>query len=342
MFVGGANATDIERVGVVQGLLSGPGDARVAVYGPPDQWEAFGVEVTGEVWGQDASVVERTAKVCGTSTAAAAPVSGSATDAVLGFLLTFPRLCCAQVALSISRQPALLAMYHSDRLLRQTASGCCVASNLFRGLELLFPPHCVEAVDEKGWGQAVEGLLGDAERRLRMRRRSADVTWRRHTWEDSVRKFLLLARTHSRPAQSEAGGGHPPLLGNYHSRLARALLARGDAADALVHCFLALEATPADASLARGASAAAALSGQDSIASRLQAMARRLKPPADQRDGDSLEGTRDGGFWGDCIVFEDEGTPELLIHAGSEGADVSHDIKACDGPAKQRPVSSSP
>jgi hypothetical protein len=84
-------------------------------------------------------------------------------------------------------------MYHSDRLLRQTASGSCVVSNDFPGLDQLFPPGCVESVGDGAWVEAVMRLTDDEAGRNEMRVRAAEVTWRRHTWEDSVRKFLFLA-----------------------------------------------------------------------------------------------------------------------------------------------------
>ena len=224
VFVGGG---DEQRANIIKGLQS-KGVSGVEVYGPRDQWERHGVEVAGEVWGHEAAQLEMTAKVR-RLTSLIYLDSIHFTSIQFSFhgaecaqhthSIVWPFSCgdsscniCNdwQVSLSISRPGE--AMYHSDRLLRQTASGSCVVSNDFPGLDHLFPPGCVESVGNGSWAEAVKKLISDDAGRDRMRVRAAEVTWRRHTWEDSVRKFLFLANG---GFATDLAGEHS--AGHYHA-----------------------------------------------------------------------------------------------------------------------------
>ena len=54
-----------------------------------------------------------------------------------------------------------------------------------------------EEEEEEEVVRVVKALLEDDEARLRMRRAAQRITWTRHTWEDSVAKFLFWHRIHA-------------------------------------------------------------------------------------------------------------------------------------------------
>jgi hypothetical protein len=151
-----------------------------------------------------------------------------------------------------------------------TAAGACVATNRFKGLDLLLPaaaylplhvaphpslpppPSNATPADLgtdpvlRAIGRAVADLVSPAAagRRAAMRAAAEEATWRRHTWEDAVAAFLLLARAalarllpsaagppsgDGDAAGAECRGRGRVAAGGYHRRMGLVVLRESDA-----------------------------------------------------------------------------------------------------------------
>jgi hypothetical protein len=150
---------DLARVRVVMALAAEP-RLDLAVYGPQDMWRQLNITSRGMSYGAQSSHIHAASKV----------------------------------SLSLSRQQAHVELYRSERLIDGAASGACVLSETFPGLDLLLPVDSILTADTpqqylaQVWAVARDPSACDSRRR-----KAAAAAWRYHTWDDSIAKFLSLA-----------------------------------------------------------------------------------------------------------------------------------------------------
>ena len=101
-----------------------------------------------------------------------------------------------QVALSLSRAQPHVRLYHSERLLDTAASGGCVLSEAFPGIELLYPAGTVQVRPDRSC------CAIRLRRRMRAARAAADCS-RRQGWVACCccREALEAARLHAAALQ---------------------------------------------------------------------------------------------------------------------------------------------
>jgi hypothetical protein len=99
---------DFPRVRIIMALAATRG-VDLAVYGPEDMWRELNITSKGMSYGVKSSHIHRASKV----------------------------------SLSLSREQQDVELYRSERLMDGAASGACVLSETFPGLDLLLPPTAV-------------------------------------------------------------------------------------------------------------------------------------------------------------------------------------------------------
>jgi len=164
---------DYPRVRVILALAAARG-VDLAVYGPEDMWRELNITSKGMSYGVKSSHIHRASKV----------------------------------SLSLSREQPDVELYRSERLMDGAASGACVLSETFPGLDLLLPPEAVlTAQSPQEYVALVQTLVQEPAACESRRNVAMAAAWRYHTWDDSVAKFLSLAR-HAR-----RGGREPQTPG---------------------------------------------------------------------------------------------------------------------------------
>jgi len=100
----------------------------------------------------------------------------------------------ALVTLSISAS-ANTPHYTSNRLFNSCGAGACVAVEVYPGLNEYYPLDCVAKFHSPDESVRVVGqLLKNKTRRMEMRIRAEEHTWRNHTWEDRISCLLSAVR----------------------------------------------------------------------------------------------------------------------------------------------------
>lgn len=150
---------DYARVRVIMALAAVP-QLDLAVYGPEDMWRQLNITSRGMSYGAQSSRIHAASKV----------------------------------SLSLSREQPGVELYRSERLIDGAASGACVLSETFPGLDLLLPVDSLFTADgPQEYLRQVLALARDPHACDSRRRKAAAAAWRFHTWDDSVAKMLSLA-----------------------------------------------------------------------------------------------------------------------------------------------------
>jgi len=152
---------DYARVRVIMALAAVE-QFDLAVYGPEDMWRQLNITSRGMSYGVQSSHIHAASKV----------------------------------SLSLSREQPDVELYRSERLIDGAASGACVLSETFPGLDLLLPVDSILTADSpEQYVKEVAAVIRDPRACDIRRRRAAAAAWRYHTWDDSIAKFLALVGT---------------------------------------------------------------------------------------------------------------------------------------------------